>query len=192
MQIETRARDGINTVGRGKMKTHLYGLAIVLAASICLLLDGCSIKAFARIFNRTNHAITVQQGEKAPIVIASGASAPVPLWASARGQQRGIMIVDGPKALFYALRWDSKANREDTHSTVPILPSVSAKWSYKNGIEYYFEYSANSDLFALVPGDEGSPKMAEPQPKGFPIRPNQTLGPSSSAPFATGVGTFAP
>jgi hypothetical protein len=155
--------------GRRKMKTVRLLFLALLAASMCFVLEGCSLAVWARVFNRSGHEISIRDRDGKTVVVAPDGNAPLALWATPKGEQRGFVVVDGARELFFAVRPDTKANRDDTRFASPILPSVSAKTT-AHGIEFQFEYSGDSEIVALVPGT-ATPRRANPQPAGFPIKP---------------------
>jgi len=151
------------------MKAVRFPFIALLAASVCFLFGGCSLAVWARVFNRSGHEISIRDRDGKTVVVAPGENTPLPLWATTKGEQRGFVIVDGVRELFYVVRPDTKANRDDTRFASPLLPSVSAKTT-PHGIEFQFEYGGDSEIFALVP-ETDSQQRANPQPARFPIKP---------------------
>ena len=120
------------------MKTARLPLFALLAASIGLLFEGCTLAVWARVFNRSGHEISIRDRDGKTVVVAPGGNTSLPLWATTKNEERGFVIVDGARELFYAVRPDTKADRDDTRFASPILPSVSAKTTL-HGIEFLFE-----------------------------------------------------
>ena len=155
------------------MKQFLQLFVAIIITAICLTSGGCELTYWARLVNRTNHAIVVRQKEGKTISIAPGANAPIPLWDITEGQRNGFVVLDGGKEFFYSLYSDTEANREDPRSSKALLPSVCAIRKY-GGIGFFFDYADDSRLFALAPSTE-NPARANPQPNGFPFKPIEII-----------------
>jgi hypothetical protein len=149
------------------MKRPLFPAIVVIALGSCLSLCSCTLATWARIFNRANHEISVLQTDRGKtITIGPGANAPIALWAVSRDDQQGFLIRDHGQEFFYAM----VPERKNSPTGALFLPRESAK-RRSDGLEYFFEYSADSEIFALSPMDEKNPKRVDPQPAGFPIKP---------------------
>jgi hypothetical protein len=156
----------------------LQYLTATIVVLICLSFGGCSLATWARIYNRTDHAISLlQQNQGKMITVAPGSSAVVAMWDVTRGTQNGFLILDGSRELFYSLLPNNKANSTRSTTSLPLLPNECGK-RQSNGLEYGFEYAADSELFALSPVEQTNPKRVDPQPAGFPLKPNKPMQPT--------------
>jgi hypothetical protein len=136
---------------------------------------------WARLFNRSGHEIAVlQEGVNKVVTIPPGGNATINLWGAAMGNQRGFLIADGERKLFYALQTNTRAHREDKRLSSPLLPDASAIHR-PGGLEFFLEYGGAFEISALAPTDDGNPRKIEPQPSGFPCGPNQLPEPTSPA-----------
>jgi hypothetical protein len=155
------------------MKPLTWALAPFVVA-VVFFVSGCSLAVFVRVFNQTDHAIKLLgSGGDAPIDIPSGQNARVLLTSITRGRDHGFAIQDGGVERFYVASSHS-ADGQLVYPPALAFPHVMRK-SKQMAPEYFVEYSADSTIFALDASDEVAPKRLDPQPTGFPLRPNQAL-----------------
>jgi hypothetical protein len=169
----SRASEGRgSSLTLGKMKTIALSF-FVLAVGVAY--TGCSFRVWIRLFNRSEHAITVltSEGETA---ITPGANATVEPWLESYNGVRGFVLSVGGKQYFYSL---ITAGAGASRISV-ALPSESAHWS-RDGKEYVIEFGPDNELFALVPRSTGSLTRLSPQPPGFPVKPNKAPEPTPGA-----------
>ncbi len=175
------------------MKTSLL-FAGGFLTFLCLLVSSCVPPVWVRVFNTTDHPIqmAVDSGRKL-ITIPSGGSDRADWCPIVRGHDQGFVIEDAGTERFYIVF--RPADDGSSHLAISIpLPERSQK-SRVFGREVLVEYSSDGLVYALDRSDEEVPRRLDPQPEGFPMRPNQpplrTPGsgtPTADAPVAPPPG----
>jgi hypothetical protein len=155
---------------------HAVKSIVLLVSITAVFATGCSLAVFVRVFNRTDHTIRLLgTGGDAPTDIPAGGSARVFLSSITHGRDHGFAVQDGDGEQFYVASRHAADGRLDYPYSLSF-PPVSRK-SKGMAPEYFVEYAGDSLIFALDASDEQAPKRLNPQPTGFPLKPNKAPEP---------------
>jgi hypothetical protein len=152
-------------------------ILVLFFAVVGLCASGCSLAVFVRVFNGTDHTIRLLgSGGDAPIDIPSGKSARVLLTSITHGRDHGFAVMDRGVERFYV----ASSHSADGRLVFPPPVSFPRISRQRKGMapDFFVEYS-DSMIFALDASDEAAPKRLNPQPAGFPLKPNKEGEPMS-------------
>jgi hypothetical protein len=153
-----------------KAAVLFFATCVTLAS---LFVSGCSLAVFVRVFNATDHAIKLLMGpDGEAVTIPAGESARVMIASVTRGRNHGFAIEDAGVERFYVV-YSHSEDGALMYATSLAFPKVSRK-PKTMAPEYLVEYATDSTISALDASKEKNPQRLNPQPAGFPIKPNQS------------------